>query len=88
MIKDKNRYKHKYDSEELKQMTIDALNKRGVALIDIANIAYELQKEYHDNLTIEMCLESLDKVLSKREIIHAVLTGIALDELAEKRMLP
>ncbi|MBC7087410.1 MAG: phosphatidylglycerophosphatase A [Tissierellales bacterium] len=88
MNKDKNRYKHKYDSEELKQMTIDALNKRGVALIDIANIVYELQKEYHDNLTIEMCLESLDKVLSKREIIHAVLTGIALDELAEKRMLP
>lgn len=88
MIKDKNRYKHKYDSEELKQMTIDALNKRGVTLTDIANIVYELQKEYHDNLTIEMCLESLDKVLSKREIIHAVLTGIALDELAEKRMLP
>lgn len=88
MVKEKSMYKHKYDSDELKQMTIEALKKRGVELKDIANIVYELQKDYHDNLTVEMCLESLDAVLSKREIIHAVLTGIALDELAEKKLLP
>ena len=27
-------------------------------------------------------------VLNKREIVHAVLTGIALDQLAEKKLLP
>ncbi len=27
-------------------------------------------------------------VLTKREIVHAILTGIALDELAEKKLLP
>ncbi len=37
---------------------------------------------------MEICMENLMAVLSKREIIHAVLTGIALDELAEKKLLP
>ena len=88
MVKEKSMYKHKYDSNELKTMTVEALKDRGVELIDIAKIVYDLQKDYHDNLTIEMCSQSLDAVLSKREIIHAVLTGIALDELAEKNLLP
>lgn len=33
-------------------------------------------------------MENVDKVLNKREIIHAVLTGLALDQLAEQKLLP
>lgn len=69
-------------------MTIEKLSERGVKIADIANIVYELQKDYNENLTIEMCEFSVNRILLKREVIHAVLTGIALDELAEKDMLP
>ncbi|NMA49800.1 MAG: phosphatidylglycerophosphatase A [Tissierellia bacterium] len=81
-------YQHKYDMKELKIMTIEMLKRRGVELVDIAEIVLELQKEYYDDLTIEKCLDSIDAVLSKREIIHAIMTGIAIDELTEKKLLP
>lgn len=83
-----NKYHHKYNMDELKVMTIEMLNRRGVELIQIAEIVLGLQKDYQPGLTIEKCLENIDAVLSKREIIHAIMTGIAIDELTEKKMLP
>ena len=88
MGKGKDKYSHKYNMEELKAMTIDILNRRGVELEQIAEIVMDLQKDYYEDLTIEICLENIDAVLSKREIIHAIITGIAIDELTEKKLLP
>lgn len=68
--------------------TIELIEKRGVALEDIAKVALYLQKDYNPELTIEDCIENVKAVLNKRETIHAVLTGIALDEMAERKELP
>lgn len=78
----------RYNMEELNKMTIEMLEKRGVKLEDIGEIVLHLQEDYYPDLTLEICLESVEAVLKKREIIHAILTGIALDELAEKKLLP
>jgi phosphatidylglycerophosphatase A len=83
-----NKYSDRYKMEDLKKITIEMLERRGVKLEDIGEIVLYLQGRYYPSLTLEKCLESIDAVLSKREIIHAILTGIALDELAEMRMLP
>lgn len=88
MSKEDNKFSYKYNMEELTKMTVDMLKRRGVELSDIAEIVYFLQERYYPDLTMELCLESLEAVLKKREIIHAILTGIALDEIAEKRLLP
>ncbi|WP_422485594.1 phosphatidylglycerophosphatase A [Gudongella sp. DL1XJH-153] len=88
MAKGKDKYSHKYDMNELKQMTIEMINRRGVQLEQIAEIVLDLQKEYYEDLTIEICMENIDAVLSKREIIHAIMTGIAIDELTEQKLLP
>ncbi|MBW8382488.1 MAG: phosphatidylglycerophosphatase A [Youngiibacter sp.] len=74
--------------EELYRMTVEILEKRGVKLEDIGEIVMVLQKKYHEDLTIEICLENIKQVLRKREIVHAILTGVALDEIAEKKGLP
>lgn len=78
----------KYNMEELHIMTIEMLERRGVTLEDIADIVLILQKQYYQDLTLEICIENIKAVLRKRETIHAVLTGIALDEIAEKKGLP
>lgn len=88
MSDDVNKFGYKYNMEELTVMTVKMLNGRGVMLDDIAEIVLFLQKKYYPELTKEMCLENIEAVLKKREIIHAILTGIALDELAEKKLLP
>ncbi len=63
------------------------LKDRGVEIIDIAELVMYLQKKYHPDLKIEDCIENVEKVVSKREVQNAILTGIQLDILAEKGQL-
>jgi phosphatidylglycerophosphatase A len=63
------------------------LKKRGVEVEDIAQLVYYLQEKYHPSLAIEDCLENVERVLSKREVQNAILTGIQLDILAEQKKL-
>lgn len=64
------------------------LEKRGVTVDDVAEIVYNLQRPYNADLQIEECRESVRAVLEKREVQYVLFTGIALDELAERRLLP
>lgn len=78
----------KYNAEELYKLTIDKLQERGVNIEDIAELVMFLQKKYNDDLTLDYCKENVERVLRKREVMHAIFTGVALDELAEKKQLP
>ncbi|WP_127582779.1 phosphatidylglycerophosphatase A family protein [Paenibacillus koleovorans] len=70
------------------QLALQMLAKRGVTLNDIAEIVLTLQLPYNNALTKEECAESVLAVLNKREVQFTLYTGIALDELAERRLLP
>lgn len=74
-------------SDEVAAATRAALERRGVTVEAVADIVYEMQKPYNPGLKIEHCIESVERVLLKREVQHAVLVGVELDELAEKKML-
>lgn len=65
----------------------DALARRGVKIEDLAEIVYMMQSPYNAGLQMEHCIESVERVLHKREVQHALLVGIELDELAEKGLL-
>ncbi|MFD2215912.1 MULTISPECIES: phosphatidylglycerophosphatase A family protein [Bacillaceae] len=65
----------------------DWLVKRGVKLEDIADLVYFLQEKYHPDLKMDDCLDNVDRVLTKREVQNAILTGIQFDILAEKGQL-
>jgi phosphatidylglycerophosphatase A len=67
---------------------VNLMEKRGVSLEAIGEIVYELQRPYNDTLSLDECVESVSHVLKKREVQNALLTGIALDELAEAKKLP
>jgi phosphatidylglycerophosphatase A len=69
------------------QTALTWLKERGVKIDDIADLVYFLQVKYHPNLTLELCRENVERVLSKREVQNAILTGIQLDRLAEKGLL-
>jgi phosphatidylglycerophosphatase A len=63
------------------------LNERGVTIDDIAELVMFLQKKYHPDLTLEDCKHNIERVLRKREVQNAILTGIQLDRLAEQGKL-
>ena len=71
----------------LSQKAIARIQERGVTLEDIAELVYDLQKPYLKELSMEHCLDNVKKVLEKREVCNAVLTGIELDILTEEGKL-
>lgn len=80
------------DSNRLNDLTkyeivVKRLEDRGVLLEDMAQIALDLQLKYLPNLTFDLCLEHVKKVVMKREVQNAVLTGLELDILAEKGLI-
>ncbi|MCL6517362.1 phosphatidylglycerophosphatase A [Alicyclobacillus sp.] len=74
-------------SEQLHRATLEALAERGVRIEQIAEIVHFLQRDYVPGLTPEMCIPHIQRVLEKREVQHAILTGIELDRLAERSAL-
>ncbi|WP_270181688.1 phosphatidylglycerophosphatase A family protein [Alkalihalobacillus sp. CinArs1] len=79
--------KKRIHSREVEAATRALLKERGVSIQDIADIVFKMQSPYVDDLSMEDCIESVEAVLMKREIQHAVLVGIELDKLAEQGKL-
>ncbi|MDO5302130.1 MAG: phosphatidylglycerophosphatase A [Tissierellia bacterium] len=72
-----------YDMEELYQITVERLEARGISLRSIAEIVFELQRDYGE-ITMDQCVEQVQAVLKKRETIHAVLTALAIDRATQE----
>ncbi len=75
------------NDEVVAKKTRELMKARGVTMDDLAELVLFLQKDYFPDLTKELCIENLERVLAKREVQNAILTGIQLDMLAEQRML-
>ncbi len=67
-----------------RQECIEMLQQRGVQLIDIAECVVFLQKAYFPNLTVESVIPHVEAILEKREVQHAIMTGISFDVAVEK----
>lgn len=75
------------NSKKVEQATRYWLQKRNIHIQDIAKLVLFLQKPYFPELLIDECIPHVERVLSKREVQNAVLTGIQLDVMAEEGKL-
>jgi len=75
------------ERKTLDELVIKKIEDRGVSLQQIGELTYFLQEKYYDTLTVDDCVYNVKAVLKKREVQNAILTGIQLDELAEKGLL-
>ncbi|MDX9691654.1 MAG: hypothetical protein RBT45_04300, partial [Acholeplasmataceae bacterium] len=55
-----------YTRQEMFEFNKKTLNKRGVQLEAIAEICYLQQSKYSDDVSREVCMESVEKILSLR----------------------
>ncbi|MGI6787800.1 MAG: phosphatidylglycerophosphatase A [Acholeplasmataceae bacterium] len=83
----KNYQKGRMDDPTKYDIAIEKLKLRGVTIEDIALITYDLQIKYVKDLTLDICIDHVNKVILKREVQHAIFVAIDLDMLAEKKML-
>jgi Phosphatidylglycerophosphatase A and related proteins len=79
--------KSSVDSALTKKAAVSWLKDRGVSIEEIAELVMLLQKDYIEGLDMKDCVRSVERVLAKREVQNALLTGIQLDVLAEERKL-
>lgn len=75
------------EDETLEIKARQLLQERGVTIPDLADLVLFLQKPYMDDLDLGTCIEHVNRVLTKREVHNAIITGIQLDLLAEKKQL-
>ena len=73
-----------FSRDEMFRLNVERLKERGVEITAIAEIAYRQQSRYNDNITMELCMESVEKILSLRDIFHIVQLGIEIDCLTEQ----
>lgn len=66
---------------------VAVLKSRGVEIADIAECVLFLQAKHHPEVTAEEVIPIIEGILHKREVQHAILTGIALDIAAERAEL-
>jgi phosphatidylglycerophosphatase A len=75
------------NSRVVAEATRELMRRRGVDRHQIGELVLFLQRTYYPELSMEECLRSVDRVLAKREVQNAILTGIQLDMLAEEGRL-
>ena len=73
-----------YSRQEMFKLNRDRLLERGVTIEDIAEIAFMQQARYNKNISMRVCIESVEKILSYRDIFHLVQLSIEIDRLAEE----
>lgn len=76
-----------YNREEMLKLNIEALKSRGgVTIADIAQIAYEQQRKYYPEVSLQLCVESVEKILTFRDVFHHIQFASEVDRLAEEKM--
>lgn len=64
---------------------VKLLEERGVSLNDIVELVLYLQGKYHPEVMEDEILLVVKGVIAKREVQHAILTGILIDQVAESK---
>lgn len=74
-----------YSRDEMQKINTDKLLERGVTIEDIAQIAYKQQYRYNKDIKMDDCIESVEKILSLRDIFHLLQLGAEIDRLVEEK---
>jgi phosphatidylglycerophosphatase A len=78
-----NRDKNLFSRGEMLQMNIEMLKKRGVSINDIAEIAFMQQSKWNPDISYQECKDSVEKILSLRDVFHILQLGAEIDRLTE-----
>ncbi|AUD62635.1 hypothetical protein BK010_03170 [Tenericutes bacterium MO-XQ] len=80
----KEKKKLLFTRQEMFDLNKKMLQKRGVTIEAIAEISYMQQSKYSDEVSRAICIESVEKILSLRDVFHHVQLAAEIDRLAEE----
>lgn len=74
-----------FSRHEMLELNVEKLAERGVSVEEIAEIAYHQQSKWSDDISMKTCIDSVEKILSLRDVFHIVQLGAEIDRLAEEK---
>ena len=74
-----------FTRQEMLEMNIKILKERGVTVKDIAEITHHQQSRYTEGISMQLCIESVEKILSLRDTFHFVQLSAEIDRLVEEK---
>ena len=74
-----------YSRDEMQRLNTEKLLERGVTIEEIAEIAFKQQAKYNPKINMKDCVESVEKILSLRDIFHLLQLGAEIDRLTEEK---
>jgi len=82
----KEKVKLVYTRDEMLKLNIETLKNRGISVNDMAKIAYDQQSKYINNISFSLCVASVERILTYRDVFHYVQLGAEIDRLAEEKL--
>jgi phosphatidylglycerophosphatase A len=80
-----NRQKNLFSREEMFLLNVQKLEERGVKVSDIAVIAFRQQSKWKPDISLQECTDSVNKILSLRDVFHILQLGAEIDRLTEEK---
>lgn len=77
----------KYPDKAAFDFVVGELAKREITMATIADIAFDLQKDFYPGAKKEEFLDSANEVLHKREVLNNAMVALELDRLATEGQL-
>lgn len=81
-----NKVKLLYNRDEMLKLNIECLKSRGVTVLDIAKIAHGQQSKYYPDIDVALCIQSVEKILTFRDVFHHIHFAAEVDRLAEEKL--
>ena len=78
----------RYPDKAAYQYVVEQLWTYDITLKDIAEIAFKLQHKYNPQVPFKRFVDAVQEVMHKREVLSIAMTGLSLDEAANKKTLP
>lgn len=76
-----------YSREEMLELNIKTLNERTVTVEEIAEVAYRQQSKWTDDISMKVCIDSVEKILSLRDTFHLLQLGAEIDRLTDEGLI-
>lgn len=75
-----------FSREEMLEMNIQTLKERTVSVEEIAEVAYKQQSKWSKDISMKVCIDSVEKILSLRDTFHILQLGAEIDRLTDEGM--
>ncbi|QMS84333.1 phosphatidylglycerophosphatase A [Candidatus Xianfuyuplasma coldseepsis] len=72
-----------YSRDEMLELNIQTLKERTVTVEEIAEVAYRQQAKWSDQVSMADCIDSVEKILSLRDVFHILQLGAEIDRLTD-----